>query len=132
MKYMRRYVNMQRKILISYIDIDRFTFDQVKPEFNRCISDTSACDHVDLVGYSGTQTMAAGHSCQRWDSQFPHTHANNLQSMFPDASVADASNYCRNPDGADWPWCYTVDTRIRYAYCKLPDIPCGKHHCMRW
>ena len=92
-----------------------------------CISDKSACDHVDLDGYSGTQNMAAGYTCQRWDSQYPHVHVTNVDSMFPaDGSATGASNYCRNPDGNKWPWCYTLEPSIRYAFCKLLDIPCGK------
>ncbi len=48
-------------------------------------------------------------------------------------------NYCRNPDGADGPWCYYYDNRPPYdfvgaiwnwQYCfpdcrKFQNVPCG-------
>lgn len=33
-------------------------------------------------------------------------------------------NYCRNPDGQDFPWCFTTDPRVRTMFCT--NIPqCG-------
>lgn len=26
-------------------------------------------------------------------------------------------NYCRNPDGQDSPWCFTMDPRVRIMFC---------------
>ena len=30
------------------------------------------------------------------------------------------SNYCRNPSGANEPWCYTRDKNKRWEYCGVP------------
>lgn len=39
-------------------------------------------------------------------------------------------NLCRNPDGDQAPWCYTMDSTVRWEYCRLekcspkpPDSP---------
>ncbi|XP_078695288.1 C-type lectin lectoxin-Lio1-like [Branchiostoma floridae x Branchiostoma belcheri] len=34
-----------------------------------------------------------------------------------------SENYCRNPDGVERPWCYTLDSSVRWQYC--PVKPCG-------
>ena len=89
-------------------------------------SDKSSCDHIDVDSYSGTTSVTdTGLTCQRWDSNSPHSHIYSATD-FPDANLAAASNYCRNPDGEQWPWCFTTDSNIRWEYCKLPDNPCRK------
>lgn len=38
-------------------------------------------------------------------------------------------NYCRNPDGAESPWCFTTDPNIRVGYCsQIPkcDVSSGQ------
>ena len=64
--------------------------------------------------------------CQRWDSHSPHSHTLDDDSLFPDGSVADAANFCRNPDDEDpeGPWCYTSDPAVRWQYCNV--LRCGK------
>ncbi|XP_062928862.1 hepatocyte growth factor [Mobula hypostoma] len=65
--------------------------------------------------YRGTvNTTPSGIPCQRWDSQTPHRH-----TFIPeDYKCKDLNkNYCRNPDGAEAPWCFTTDPEIRIAYC---------------
>merc|ERR1719318_1643844 len=38
----------------------------------------------------------------------------NNHTLFPDKTVADASNFCRNPDASDTgPWCFTVNATRR-------------------
>ena len=32
-----------------------------------------------------------------------------IDSNFPDGSVANASNFCRNPSDSERPWCFTTD-----------------------
>ena len=66
-------------------------------------------------------------TCQRWPDQSPHSHSYNHPNYFQDATLADASNYCRNPldpDGVtlsdSLPWCYTVDPDDRWEYCDIP------------
>ena len=42
--------------------------------------------------------------------------------MFPDVTLKDASNYCRNPDPTTHsaPWCYTMDPDIEWEPCDIP------------
>ena len=63
--------------------------------------------------------------CQRWDSHHPHTHKYTNTSQFPDATLADAANYCRAPDGRDIPWCYTISAERRWDYCDFEEIYWG-------
>eukprot|EP00058_Branchiostoma_floridae_P001715 XP_002587203.1 hypothetical protein BRAFLDRAFT_241616 [Branchiostoma floridae] len=56
-----------------------------------------------------------GKRCQRWDSQFPHKHSYSLAEK-PELE----ENYCRNPSGAEAPWCYTTDPKKRWDYCSIP------------
>ena len=97
-----------------------------------CIKHSTGTDvkstwaHIDVDSYSGTTSVTdTGLTCQRWDSNSPHQHICTAAD-FPDANLAAASNYCRNPDGEPWPWCFTTDSNIRWEYCKLPDNPCRK------
>ena len=48
-----------------------------------------------------------------------HSHT---ASDFPDLTLSDASNYCRNPDGrtAHGPWCYTIDPDVTWEFCGIP------------
>ncbi|XP_013407589.2 uncharacterized protein LOC106171691 [Lingula anatina] len=62
-----------------------------------------------------------GYDCQRWDMQSPHKHQFKSPSDFPDASVPEASNFCRNPDANPaGPWCYTTDRTIAWQSCDIP------------
>eukprot|EP01006_Ploeotia_vitrea_P033245 TRINITY_DN65365_c0_g1_i1.p1 TRINITY_DN65365_c0_g1~~TRINITY_DN65365_c0_g1_i1.p1 ORF type:complete len:434 (+),score=41.73 TRINITY_DN65365_c0_g1_i1:84-1385(+) len=62
----------------------------------------------DGEGYTGKQTKTrSGKTCQRWDSQTPHSHS--FDSL--------PENYCRNPDEEDSIWCYTTDPEDRWDYC---------------
>jgi len=67
----------------------------------------------------------SGKQCQAWASQSPHSHSYNQDDMYPDGSVSDASNYCRNPDKNydGGPWCYTMDTETTWDKCDVPG--CG-------
>ena len=74
--------------------------------------------------YMGTISVtASGKTCQAWTATSPHDpqSAAKTPSNFPDASIVDASNYCRNPDGDSGPWCYTMDPSTRWEDC---DVPC--------
>ncbi|XP_067861042.1 hepatocyte growth factor [Heptranchias perlo] len=65
--------------------------------------------------YRGTvNTTPSGIPCQRWDLQYPHHHNFTPENY----KCKDLNkNYCRNPDGAEAPWCFTTDPEIRVAYC---------------
>lgn len=64
--------------------------------------------------YQGTVNVTeTGKTCQRWDSLSPHLHS------FSQLGEGN-ENYCRNPDGAQRPWCYTTDPDVRFQFCNVP------------
>ncbi|XP_066264124.1 uncharacterized protein [Branchiostoma lanceolatum] len=77
-----------------------------------------------------------GLTCQRWDSQTPHTH-DRTAAKYPSSGLEQ--NYCRNPDGSSGAWCYTTDPRTRWDYCDVPicNVQCKggyqliAHSCFR-
>ncbi|XP_045165015.2 asialoglycoprotein receptor 1-like [Mercenaria mercenaria] len=84
------------------------------------------CFPSTLIKYEGLQTTTyEGHVCQRWDSQKPHSHSRNNIRKFPETRLADAANYCRDPDEEGIPWCYTTDPDIRWQYCDIYKCPGG-------
>jgi len=76
--------------------------------------------------YTGhTSVTVSGKQCQAWVSQCPHQHSNNQDNMFPDGTINEASNYCRNPDNRDGGlWCYTTDPATPWEKCNVP--ACGQ------
>ncbi len=70
--------------------------------------------------YAGTISQTrTGRVCQRWDGQAPHQH-HFTSSDFPEASLSDTANYCRNPGNEErGPWCYTTDPDIIWQYCDI-------------
>ena len=83
---------------------------------------------IDITGliYSGTISVTRQNiDCQRWDSQNPHEHGYTDPSLFPDATLADAANFCRKPDGNDFPWCYTTSAEQHWDYCDFEAIYSG-------
>ena len=71
--------------------------------------------------YNGTISQTyTGKTCQAWTAQFPHPHTNNHAFMFPDDTMADAQNYCRNPGAVkDHPWCFTTDPAVQWEFCDV-------------
>ena len=58
-----------------------------------------------------------------WSTDTPHNKnpASKNAENFPEADLASAKNYCRNPDGVPGgPWCYTIDKNKRWEYCDVP------------
>ena len=82
---------------------------------------------MDILGkrYTGQRRKTvSGRTCQRWDQQTPHSHRNNDPRKFPEETLAEAANYCRNPDNEPGgPWCYTTDRSRRWEYCGV--LQCG-------
>jgi len=67
-----------------------------------------------------------GRQCQEWSAQAPHTHSYTQDSMFPDATVKAAVNYCRNPSASGSSlWCFTTDVNIERE-------PCDVHSCSEY
>lgn len=93
-------------------------FCAVKPCAQSIMNDTditTECIKGQGEGYRGTvNTIYNGIHCQRWDSQYPHQHGFAPENY----KCKDLrENYCRNPDGAESPWCFTTDPLIRTGYC---------------
>ena len=87
-----------------------------------CFAAVLECRHQgQALDYQGTVTNTiSGRTCQRWDSQSPHRHVFGNPNKFPDFSVDENGNYCRNPDAMpDGPWCFTIDPSVRWEYCSL-------------
>ena len=104
------------KVLLHYISI-----------FINCyFSEITTCKETeDGKEYKGSLSHTKkGISCQSWDSQNPHKHKYKNEEDFPDATLADAHNYCRNPDNkTDGPWCLTMKKKVKWQYCDVP--PCS-------
>ncbi|MBN3295258.1 HGF factor, partial [Amia calva] len=84
---------------------------------------TTKCFKGQGEKYRGTVNITPnGVQCQRWDSQIPHNHSYTPQNY----KCQDLSeNYCRNPDGAELPWCFTTDPKVRMAFCtNIPRCEC--------
>ncbi|XP_016532822.1 hepatocyte growth factor a isoform X1 [Poecilia formosa] len=85
------------------------------------VNTTTSCIQRDGANYRGTLNVTPeGVTCQRWDSQFPHNHSFLPVNFKCNRCVCHRDlreNYCRNPDGADYPWCFTTDPNQRIAKC---------------
>ena len=69
-----------------------------------------------------TAVTVSGKTCQAWTATSPHVpYSGVVASQFPDDSMEEASNYCRNVGGLeDGPWCYTTDPDTRFELCDVP------------
>ena len=78
--------------------------------------------------YNGTVNFTVnGLTCQRWDSQNPHTHRYTNPKLFPEETLEDVANYCRTPDGNGLPWCFTTSPEVRSKDCYI-----DMRLCSRW
>ena len=70
--------------------------------------------------YSGDIAMTSSQlPCKRWDAE--PGNENSDPDLFPDASLEDASNFCRNPDDKPGgPWCYIDKAADQWDYCDIP------------
>ena len=81
----------------------------------------SDCKDAGLPYVGNRQLTLSGRTCQRWDSQYPHKHENTNPERFPEASLSEAANFCRNPDNkVTGPWCYTTDPEVTWETCAIP------------
>lgn len=73
------------------------------------------CKKDDCSDYRGKVTVTVnGTTCQAWEAKKPHLH-NRTPRRYPNAGLE--GNYCRNPDGEDTIWCYTMDKDVLWEYC---------------
>ncbi|XP_053402693.1 plasminogen-like [Mercenaria mercenaria] len=82
--------------------------------------------------YQGTKSVAEnGYTCSTWSDLVQLDDYTNLYqytytdpAVFPDDSIAEANNYCRDPDNSGRPWCYTPNhPDVNWGYCDIPK--CG-------
>ncbi|KAG9489963.1 hypothetical protein GDO78_005726 [Eleutherodactylus coqui] len=104
-------------------------FCAIKPCAHRVIDPTNIttdCVKSQGEGYRGTErTTYNGIVCQRWDSQFPHQH-NFTPENYKCKDLSE--NYCRNPDGSEYPWCFTTDPNVRIGHCsQIPKCKASNH-----
>uniref|UniRef100_A0AAQ4RL46 Hepatocyte growth factor n=1 Tax=Gasterosteus aculeatus aculeatus TaxID=481459 RepID=A0AAQ4RL46_GASAC len=94
---------------------------ETSPKSN--VVETTECYQGRGEGYRGTvDVMPTGLICQRWDSQYPHNHTFTPQA-YPCKDLRE--NYCRNPDGREFPWCFTTDPRVQTMFCtNIPQCDC--------
>ena len=65
-------------------------------------------------------TTRNGYTCRSWSLGSTCAEARD-DANFPDGSIAEARNYCRNPDGkSGGPWCHTTDPNRDWDYCAVP------------
>uniref|UniRef100_A0A8C9FAX8 Plasmin n=1 Tax=Pavo cristatus TaxID=9049 RepID=A0A8C9FAX8_PAVCR len=78
----------------------------------------SQCISGNGDGYRGRIGITeSGNTCQHWNTQFPHKHG-WIPDRYPCKDLEE--NYCRNPNGEKRPWCYTINSSVRWEYCTIP------------
>ncbi|XP_070533382.1 uncharacterized protein [Ptychodera flava] len=84
----------------------------------------TAADGSDYRG--NVSRTASGLVCQNWNSQTPHSH--EITPADHSSSGIGDHNYCRNPDSASTPWCFTEVDVPRSQYC---DVGAPSDECPR-
>jgi len=88
------------------------------------------CYFSEVATYTGTVSKStSGKKCLRWDSAAVKGKCKYCKypQNYPDASIADASNYCRalfsprNKTLGHKPWCYVAENKPEY--CDVPQCP---------
>ncbi|XP_063953903.1 plasminogen-like [Lytechinus pictus] len=87
--------------------------------FNECYAMVNGSDYRGEVSITYSNK-----TCQNWTSQQPHSHTRTPVN-YSDAGLGD-HNFCRNPDGEEYAWCYTMSPLSRWEYC---DIGTPKDEC---
>ena len=84
---------------------------------------TDDCYYESSSSYMGhVNHTTSGLQCQRWDSQYPHSHSFDHGENFVDGVLPE--NYCRNILTENYePWCYTTDPNKRWEYCSVTKCP---------
>ncbi|XP_053383846.1 plasminogen-like [Mercenaria mercenaria] len=102
-------------------------YTEEKPEEkNECDIIMPAKNNTDntfdgYLRYVGTlNTTFSGKTCQKWASGSPHAQFARGY-VFPGESVAGVDNYCQDPWGSGYLWCFTTDQGTRWEPCVLKD-----------
>ncbi|KAM5132689.1 hyaluronan-binding protein 2 [Mantella aurantiaca] len=91
-----------------------------------CEIEANDCFKNNGLRYRGQVSRTrSGHNCLPWDSYLLSTE--NINAFVPDIwhyGIGE-HNFCRNPDGAEKPWCYYLDDKrkLRWDECELPACP---------
>jgi len=63
----------------------------------------------------------SGKDCQPWNSENPHRKKAFFKSKMDSGRLPMLTeNFCRNPNGYEKSWCYTMDENMRWEFCKIP------------
>jgi len=93
----------------------------VRPDYSKTF-----CYQGNGATYRGKhQTTVSGRQCQNWSEQWPHRHHIQYNETKYIAHGIGDHAYCRNPDGAGKPWCYTNELDIRWEECEIPQCVSG-------
>ncbi|XP_056385801.1 hyaluronan-binding protein 2 isoform X2 [Hyla sarda] len=89
------------------------------------------CYRKDGLRYRGHVSHSEhGHQCLPWDSYL--LTRESVNAFIPDLwqSGVGEHNFCRNPDGAEKPWCYFLDKdgQLRWDVCNVSACPAAPHH----
>ena len=84
------------------------------------------CFDFPRVYMGRVNVTVGGLPCLRWDSLPPYTfkHLPHQSWGFAGGNIHAAENYCRNPDGDIWPWCFTGDPDVPFDFCSIEDLVC--------
>jgi len=102
---------------------------------NQIVSDESISGNG--ANYRGQQSRTRGaRKCQKWSEQSPHKQTtaaaySNLTTLGfawePHNGMVE--NYCRNPIGSVYIWCYTTDPQVRWELCDPIGVHPWDHNC---
>ncbi|XP_013870174.1 uncharacterized protein LOC106521943 [Austrofundulus limnaeus] len=104
-------------LVMNLIDRDASSQEETEQNMKKKRVSAEDCLPCDDVYRGRRNTTRNGYTCQRWDSQEPHSH-NYTPSAYPHHHLEE--NYCRNPDGRRLPWCYTTNSSEVLDYCLIP------------
>ncbi|XP_071952845.1 uncharacterized protein [Antedon mediterranea] len=92
-----------------------------KAKLRRVLCERGECSHTDnKEDYRGLVAITrSGIVCQNWSATFPHIPRETCTSAETEKGLG-LHNLCRNPDGENGPWCYTLDPGVRWEECDTP------------
>lgn len=106
-------INVYFKVLICNCNSGR-----IDVQYMNCLIDypeRKCFDTETSREYVGTWNLtSSGIVCRQWTLQDEYD-----QSYFPDSTLEEAQNYCRDPDNSGYLWCYTVDDSVSWEFCDL-------------
>ena len=84
------------------------------------------CFDYPRVYMGRVNVTVGGLPCLHWDSLPPYTfkHLPHQPWGFAGEDIHATENYCRNPDGDIWPWCFTGDPDVPFDFCSIEDLAC--------